>query len=44
MKQFIIELENYANEHNVKYGKSKNEYKVVQVSKIKYNKENLLNF
>lgn len=34
----------YANEHNVKYGKYKNEYKVIQVNKIKYNKENLLNF
>lgn len=34
----------YANEHNIKYGKFKNEYKVIQVSKIKYNKENLLNF
>ena len=33
-----------ANERNVKYGKYKNEYKVIQVNKIKYNKENLLNF
>lgn len=34
----------YANEHNVKYGRFKNEYKVIQVNKIKHNKENLLNF